>query len=179
VMPADPARVLVAGVGNVFLGDDGFGPEVIERLAGRALPDDVRIVDFGIRAVDLAFALLDRHELVVLVDAAPRGGTPGTLYLLEPDLAGAAGGELPIVAGHSLVPEQVLHLVRSLGAAGDAAIRVVGCEPAFIPDEPEIHVGLSPEVAGAVDGAVALVERLVRREIAPGIGRTSSPIGSR
>src|SRR5439155_13673490 len=83
-------RVLVAGVGNIFLGDDAFGVEVAQRLARRALPPEVRVVDFGIRGLDLTYALLDGYEAVILVDAAPRGGRPGTLYVLEP-----ARGEPP------------------------------------------------------------------------------------
>src|ERR1700758_4827464 len=81
----DGPRILVAGVGNIFLGDDAFGVEVVQRLARRALPDGVRVVDFGIRGLDLVYALLDGYETVVLVDAAPRGGSPGTLYVLEPE----------------------------------------------------------------------------------------------
>jgi hydrogenase maturation protease len=164
VIGARPARVLVAGVGNLFLGDDGFGPEVATRLATRPRREGVHVVDFGIRALDLAYALLDGYSLVVLVDAVARGGRPGTLYVLEPEL----GRELstisagPVVAGHSLVPAQVFALVESLGSAIDAAaVRIVGCEPAFIPDDPEIHVGLSEPVAGAIERAVELVESLV------------------
>jgi hydrogenase maturation protease len=81
-------RVLVACIGNIFLGDDAFGVEVAQRLAGRGLPEGVRVVDFGIRGLDLTFALLDDYEAVILVDATPRGGDPGTLYVLELD-----GGE--------------------------------------------------------------------------------------
>ncbi|HKE14176.1 MAG TPA: hydrogenase maturation protease [Kofleriaceae bacterium] len=159
------ARVLVAGVGNIFLGDDGFGPEVVRRLASQPLPDSVVVVDFGIRAIDLAYAIDGGHELVILVDAVGRGGPPGTVYLLEPDPAEpeVPGGEsAALAAGHSLVPEQVIALVRSLTAGHEApAIRIVGCEPAFIPTDPEIVVGLTAPVQAAVDHAVALVVRLV------------------
>ena len=79
-----PARILIAGIGNIFLGDDAFGVEVARRLVRRRLPDGVRVVDFGIRGLDLTYALLDGYEAVILVDAAPRGGPPGTLYVLEP-----------------------------------------------------------------------------------------------
>ncbi|MGH7848434.1 MAG: hydrogenase maturation protease, partial [Candidatus Binatia bacterium] len=75
-----PAKILVAGIGNIFLGDDGFGVEVARELAKRKLPESVRVVDFGIRGFDLAYALLDGYDLTILVDAAPRGGLPGTLY---------------------------------------------------------------------------------------------------
>src|SRR5438128_1754175 len=84
--PPDRRAVLVAGVGNIFLGDDAFGVEVAQRLARRPLPAGVRVVDFGIRGLDLAYALLDPYEAVILVDAMPRGEQPGTLYVLEPDL---------------------------------------------------------------------------------------------
>ena len=86
----DRPRVLVAGVGNIFLGDDAFGVEVVQRLARRPLPAEVRVVDFGIRGLDLTYALLDGYETVILVDAAPRGGPPGTLYVLEPDVGDPA-----------------------------------------------------------------------------------------
>ncbi len=81
-------RILIAGIGNIFLGDDAFGVEVVRRLSrsARKLPDEVRIVDFGIRGFDLAYALMEGYEVAILVDATPRGGVPGTLYTIEPDL---------------------------------------------------------------------------------------------
>src|SRR6202040_1259682 len=78
-------RILIACIGNIFLGDDGFGTEVARRLAGGSLPPGVILKDFGIRSLDLTYALLDPYELVILVDACPRGGEPGTVYLVEPD----------------------------------------------------------------------------------------------
>src|SRR3954452_5244184 len=86
-------RVLVAGLGNIFLGDDAFGVEVVQRLARRPQPDGVRLVDFGIRGLDLTYALLDSCDAVVLVDATPRGGLPGTLYVIEPQVEGSASPE--------------------------------------------------------------------------------------
>src|SRR6516225_7125141 len=83
-------RILVAGIGNIFLGDDAFGVEVARRLAARPQPDGVRVADFGIRGIDLTYALLDGYETVILVDATPRGGQPGTLYVIEPDVGGPA-----------------------------------------------------------------------------------------
>src|SRR6202030_732892 len=79
-------RILIAGIGNIFLGDDAFGVEVVRRLAARKLPDAIRVVDFGIRGFDLAYALMEGYEITILVDATPRGGQPGTLYTIEPDL---------------------------------------------------------------------------------------------
>src|SRR5271166_763739 len=107
-------KVLVAGIGNIFLGDDAFGVEVINRLAQRPLPGDVCIVDFGIRSFDLAYALMEDWELVILVDALPRGGEPGTLYTLEPELPN--GEEVtPDLDAHTMNPGAVLQLVSALG----------------------------------------------------------------
>src|ERR1700734_1751902 len=80
-----PPRILIAGIGNIFLGDDAFGSEVARRLAARPMPDGVKVVDFGIRGFDLTYALLDGSDATILVDATPRGGPPGTLYVIEPD----------------------------------------------------------------------------------------------
>jgi hydrogenase maturation protease len=157
-------RILVACVGNIFLGDDAFGVEVARRLAGRGLPDDVRVVDFGIRGLDLTFALLDGYEAVVLVDACPRGGPPGTLYVLEPDRgdpsgAGAAG---PVIEGHGMDPVKVLRAAQAMGARVGRLL-LVGCEPAPAGDVEEMEAGLSGPVRSAVDGAVPLIEELVAR----------------
>lgn len=150
-----PGRILVAGIGNVFLGDDAFGVEVARRLAGRALPEGVRVVDFGIRGLDLAYALMEDYAAVILVDASPRGRAPGTLYELEPGpVEGAA------VDPHAAVPHQVLGLVRSMGGTLPP-VRVVGCEPRTRPDD-EPRMGLSPEVEGAVEPAIALVHDVIR-----------------
>jgi hydrogenase maturation protease len=155
-------RVLVAGVGNVFLSDDGFGVEVVRALAGR-LPDGVSLVDTGIRGMDLAYRLLDGYEVLVLVDATKRGGVPGTLYTLEHDLhAPPAGAALD---GHGMHPAAVLDLVAGLAESMDLGrpvgrVLVVGCEPAVLTE----GIGLSPPVAAAVEPAasavIALVEEL-------------------
>src|SRR5439155_26353965 len=91
--PMSPSRILVAGIGNIFLGDDAFGVEVVQRLAQRPQPEGVRVVDFGIRGLDLVYALLDGCEAMILVDATPRGGQAGTLYVIEPESEGAASLE--------------------------------------------------------------------------------------
>src|SRR5438874_3687638 len=122
------ARILIAGIGNVFLGDDAFGVEVVQRLARRPLPAGVRAVDFGIRGIDLAYALSDGPELAILVDALPRGGPPGTLYLLAPDWTEVEMAEAP-VQPHGLDPVSVLRLVKTLGGHCPP-VRIVGCEPA-------------------------------------------------
>jgi hydrogenase maturation protease len=153
--------VLVAGVGNVFLGDDGFGVEVARRLAGEPLPGWVRVADFGIRGVHLAYELLEGYETAILVDASPRGEAPGTVYVIEPELDGQPGPAFPdapgaLVDGHGMEPDAVFALLKALG--GDIPrLLVVGCEPAQVTE----RMGLSPPVAGAVDQAVAVVRELI------------------
>src|SRR4051812_17237245 len=157
--PAAAARrVLVAGIGNVFLGDDGFGVALADRLARRALPAGVEVVDFGIRGMDLAYAMLDGWDAVVLLDAAPRGGAPGTLYVIEPDLDDGAVG----VDTHGMDPVKVLALVRALGGAPPRTL-VVACEPQtrMTGDEGEVVAAVSEPVRAALDAALALVERLL------------------
>ena len=153
-------RVLVAGVGNIFLGDDAFGVEVAQRLARRPQRDGVRVVDFGIRGLDLTYALLDGYEAVILVDAAPRGGRPGTLYVLEPERE-PAGAEVAVEA-HNLDPVKVLLLAESMGGRVGRLL-LVGCEPAPPDEADEMRMGLSDPVRAAADEAVGLVESLVGR----------------
>jgi hydrogenase maturation protease len=148
-------RVLVAGVGNLFLGDDGFGPEVARRLAGTELPEGVEVVDVGIRGVHLAYQLLDGYDLVVLVDASPRGGEPGSVYVIEPTVE-ADGAQAAMVDAHDMGPGAVLALLQALGGT-PGRVLVVGCEPAEVGE----RIGLSGPVAAAVDRAVELVRELV------------------
>jgi hydrogenase maturation protease len=153
-------RVLIAGIGNVFLGDDGFGVEVVKRLAGRELPEGVEVKDFGIRGMDLAYALQDGYELVVFVDATPRGGEPGTVYLIEPEVED--DGEVTLDT-HGMDPVKVIKLSRALGAPPTRTL-VVGCEPRVVlggEDYDEMLMELSEPVRVAVDEAVKLVESLV------------------
>lgn len=154
------ARILIACIGNMFLGDDAFGVEVARRLAARALPDGVRVVDFGIRGLDLVYALFDGYEAVVFVDAMPRGGLPGTLYVLQPDVVDADAGTPTI--GHGLDPASVLRLAASMGATVER-ILVVGCEPEPFDENAERNGRLSPRVQRAVAQAVVMVESLVER----------------
>src|SRR5438034_3478053 len=119
-------RILIAGIGNIFLGDDAFGVEVVRCLAGRRLPEGVRVVDFGIRGLDLAYALLDGYDAAIVVDVAPRGGRPGTLYVLEPTLPTA--DEAPLLEAHSMDPVRVLRTVAALGGKVERLL-IVGCEP--------------------------------------------------
>jgi hydrogenase maturation protease len=162
------ARILVAGIGNIFLGDDAFGVEVVRLLAGRSLPEGVRVADFGIRGFDLACALLDVYEGAVLVDARQRGAAPGTLCVLEPDLA-ELEAQPAAVEMHGLHPAKVLRLVLALGGrlgrvrpACRPSVLVVGCEPATFGSEEEPAMGLSPAVQAAVAPATDMVEELVR-----------------
>ncbi|WP_377268116.1 hydrogenase maturation protease [Peterkaempfera sp. SMS 1(5)a] len=159
VLPAAP-RILVAGIGNIFLGDDAFGPEVAAALLERRLPGGVRVADFGIRGMDLAYALVDGCDAAVLVDAAPRGCEPGSLHVIEPDLDAAADAA---PEAHAMDPVRVLALAHRLGDGRLPRVLVVGCEPSHCPtgDEPEPEPGLSPAVRAAVGPAVSLVERVV------------------
>lgn len=148
-------EILVAGIGNLFLSDDGFGCEVARRLAGIALPAGVRVRDYGIRGLDLAYALSDGLAAAILVDALPRGAAPGTLFVLEPEVPPGelpAGGPAALLSGHGLDPATVLRLARVLGPA-TARVRLVGCEPLLL----EEGMALSEPVERAVEGAVALV----------------------
>ena len=158
------ARIMVAGIGNIFLGDDAFGVEVVRRLSRRALPDYVRVVDYGIRGLDLAYALLDDYDVVILVDAAGQGGDPGTLYVLEPEPsdAGAGGPKPALVDAHGMNPMRVLDMVRAMGGQ-PGRVLVVGCEPATLGDEFEGTMGLSGPVESAVDGAIAMIESLIAK----------------
>jgi hydrogenase maturation protease len=158
-----PQSILIAGIGNIFLGDDGFGCEVLRQLAGRTWPDNVRVVDFGIRGFDLAYALLDGYDVTIFVDATPRGGTPGTLYTIEPDLDELDGLDAQgmMVETHGMNPMKVLAMVKSMGGEFKR-ILLVGCEPAtFGPEEGQM--GLSEPVSLAVAEAVHIVESLVTK----------------
>jgi hydrogenase maturation protease len=154
------SRILIAGIGNIFFGDDAFGVEVAQRLSKRALPDGVKVVDFGIRGFDLAYTLLDSCDVAILVDSVSRGGKPGTLYIIEPDLADDADEQEMMIETHGMNPIKVLHLVRSMGGGGFKRILLVGCEPATFGSE-EGQMGLSEPVQAAVDEAVSLIESLV------------------
>jgi hydrogenase maturation protease len=155
-----PRRILVAGVGNIFLGDDGFGVEVVRRLAEREMPEGVEVVDFGIRGMDLAYALQDDYEAVVFVDAVPRGEEPGTVYLIEPEVE--EDGEVALDT-HGMDPVKVIKLSRVLGAKPTRTL-VVGCEPQVVlsgEDYDDMLMELSEPVRVAVEEAAKLVESLV------------------
>jgi hydrogenase maturation protease len=154
-------KVLVAGIGNIFLGDDAFGIEVVKRLRNNALPEYVSVVDFGIRSYDLAYALMDPWELVILVDAVPRGGEPGTLYTIEPERAQSRDGQITLDA-HSMNPVAVLQLVEALGGHAGRLL-VVGCEPATVEPDQQGDFSLSEPVMAAVDEAVQMIREWISR----------------
>jgi hydrogenase maturation protease len=144
-------RVLVAGIGNVFFGDDGFGVEVARRLAAEPLPDGVEVLDVGIRGLHLAYRLLDGYDLVVAVDAVSRGGAPGTVYVLEPEL----DSEPVRTDAHAVNLRSVVAMARTLGGR-PGRVLLVGCEPAEL-DE---GMGLSAVVATAIEPAVRRIRQI-------------------
>jgi len=157
------ARILVAGVGNIFLGDDGFGVEVAARMRTRPIPDGVRVEDFGIRGVHLAYELLEGYDLVILVDTVDVRDRPGTIAVIEPG-PDAAGEVAP--DAHDLDPAAVLGLLTDLGGSVGRLL-VVGCQPADLGE----RMGLSVPVAGAVDEAIRVVEELVQEHLSEYVGR--------
>ena len=156
-------RVMVAGIGNIFLTDDGFGSEVARKLAGGPLPDGVSVVDYGIRGMHLAYDLLDGYDALVVVDALPGKGSPGDLSVLEigPDDLGE--GELD---AHGMAPVAVLASLGSLGASLPRTY-LVGCQPADVGE----GMGLTPAVAAAVDGAVELVHEVLGERLGRSVAR--------
>ncbi len=163
-------KLLVAGVGNIFLGDDGFGVEVANRLAAAELPDWAHVVDYGIRGMHLAYDLANGYTAAILIDATPRGGAPGTVYLIEPDLAAASAGGNddalgnPLFNAHGMQPDVVFSLLGMLGAEARQVL-IVGCEPAVV----DYGIGLSEPVAAAVDEAVRIVLDLVAAAAGDGL----------
>ncbi len=147
-------RVLVAGVGNVLLGDDGWGVAVANRLAREELPAGVRVADFGIRGLHLAFELLDEPDLLVLVDAMARGGAPGTLYLVNHEVASEVEAP-PAPDAHGMHPAAVLSALEAMGGTLPPSW-IVGCEPG-----PCEGLALSDAAEQAIDPAIAIIRRLV------------------
>jgi hydrogenase maturation protease len=164
VEPLAPRRILIAGIGNVFLGDDGFGVALADRLARRMQPPGVEVVDFGIRGMDLAYALGEGWSAAVLLDAAPTGRPPGTLSVIEPEIAAVE----PALDAHGMDPVKVLALAKALGGPLPRTL-VVACSPAFVPDpdDEDVVATLSEPVRAAVDAGVELVESLLRELTSP------------
>ncbi len=165
-----PPSILIAGIGNIFLGDDGFGVEVVRQLAARISSDSVRIVDFGIRGLDLVYALQDGYETTILIDAYPHGQTPGTVSVVELDANEAADSTGNVLEPHNMHPMNVLRMVRSMHGPLKRVL-LVGCEPATLGGD-EGCMGLSEPVEAAVAEGVnateALVKRILEGELIPG-----------
>ena len=148
-------RILIAGIGNSWLKDDGFGGAVVERLGGRELPEEAAVFDFGTGGLDLAYEVMRGYDALVLVDVSRQGGEPGTLYVMEPSEedveAGIEDGQ--VIDPHGMDPQTVLRFVKTLGAWPGRVV-VIACEPVSVE---EMEIGLSPQVEAAVEGAVELV----------------------
>jgi hydrogenase maturation protease len=156
------APILIAGIGNIFLGDDGFGVAVAQRLLKGELPEGVRVVDFGIRSLDLAYALMDSSGVVIVIDACSRGAEPATLYVIEPHTDAFSKDTGPALEAHSMDPMVVLRMADAMGARSANRILLLGCEPATLgPDEGQL--GLSDRVAAVVGDAADLALMLVQR----------------
>jgi hydrogenase maturation protease len=156
-------RILIAGIGNIFFGDDAFGCEVVRELSTERLPEEVTAKDFGIRSYDLAYALTDNYDTIILVDAAPRGEAPGTLFLLELDLSQLDPAEAGMADAHSMDPVRVLQMAQTL-APVTARVLLVGCEPTSPPGN-EQEPGLSQPVRDAIPNALAMIRSQIRNEL--------------
>lgn len=154
-------RILIAGIGNIFLGDDGFGVEVAQRLASCTLPETVRVVDFGIRGLDLVYALQDGYETTILVDAYPHRQPPGTVSIVELDVNEATDSPGNFIEPHSMHPMNVLRMASAMRGPLKRVL-LIGCEPASLGGD-EGHMGLSEPVEVAVEEAVKATESLVKR----------------
>jgi hydrogenase maturation protease len=155
-MIEQPIRgILVAGVGNSWLRDDGFGGEVARRLAQRALPDGVAVMDAGTGGLDLAYEVMRGYDALVILDISAQGGDPGTLYVIEPDEESVRGAieDGEAINPHAMDPQTVLRFLKSTGAWPSRVV-VIACEPEHVGD---MGWGLSDPVKGAVEGAVELV----------------------
>jgi len=166
-------RILVAGIGNIFLGDDGFGVKVAQQLSRSNLPATVRVADFGIRGLDLAYALQDGYETTILVDALPHGQLPGTISVVEPDLNDlvASHGDGNFLEPHAMNPMNVLRMAKAMHGKLKR-ILLVGCEPATLGGE-DGKMGLSPPVETAVREAVKVVENLIKKTLREGPDNTT------
>jgi hydrogenase maturation protease len=164
-----PRKILVAGIGNIFLGDDAFGSEVARRLMDEKLPPEVRVIDFGIRTYDMAYAIMDGYDVTILIDITAQGQAPGTVYLIEPDLneAGSpdSGGASPYPAdanladAHSMDTARVLQMLHRFGSS-PGKLYLIGCEPAILEGEDD-QIGMSEPVEKSVPHAIEWIKTLV------------------
>jgi hydrogenase maturation protease len=171
-MSVEPLRsILIAGVGNAWLRDDGFGGEVARRLSERELPDGVAVMDAGTGGLDLAYEVMRGYDALVILDVFPQGGTPGTLYVMEPDEESVAAGieDGDVINPHAMDPQTVLRFVKSVGAWPGKVV-VIACEPG---DVQEMGWGLSEQVRAAVQRAVDLVVETVD-ELRSGVVATAA-----
>ena len=157
-------RILVAGIGNIFLGDDAFGCDLARELSARALPPEVTVRDFGIKSYDLAYALAENHDAIILVDASPRGDAAGTTYLVEIDPRELAELEAESPDAHTMNPVNALKMAQSVGPV-TAKIYLVGCEPAKL-ETVDGQISLSEPVQRAIPQAIELIERVLTSELA-------------
>ncbi len=167
-------NILVAGIGNIFFGDDAFGCEVAAALLKRPLPSEVRVIDFGIRSYDLAYAMMNGPDVTIFIDATPRGEPPGTVSLIEPDLNFLDNASGEVVNAHSMNPVRVLQLLRSLGGQ-PGRLYLVGCEPAVLESD-DGAMGLSETVRAAIPQALEMIESLVRDLLAEKISAETNPV---
>ncbi len=154
-----PGKILVAGIGNIFKGDDAFGSEVARRLMNEVWPSEVRITDFGIRSYDLAFALMEGYYATILVDATSRQQAPGTVYLIEPDLTQFGELDETMADAHSMNPVKVLQMLQTAESSA-GKLYLVGCEPAILEIE-DGTIGLSKIVEASIPRAIELIRSLV------------------
>ncbi len=160
---ADKPTILIAGIGNIFLGDDGFGVEVARRLMNRNLPAEARVVDFGVRGLDLAYALQDGYQTTVLIDAFANGLPPGTVSLVKPDVDAIDATPGGFVEPHSMHPINVLRMAKAMNGKLNNVL-LIGCEPATFGGD-EGRMGLSEQVDKAMEQAVSMTEALISRLI--------------
>jgi hydrogenase maturation protease len=154
-----PSKILIAGIGNIFLGDDAFGSEVARRLMDESLPPEVRVMDFGIRTYDLAYAIMDGYDVTILVDITAQGQAPGTVYLVEPELNQPDQPDPNMADAHSMNPAKVLQMVRRFGNS-PGKLYLIGCEPAVL-DVEDGQIGMSDTVEAAVPRAIEMIKTLV------------------
>jgi hydrogenase maturation protease len=153
--PAFEKQILVAGVGNAWLQDDAFGAECARRLEARGVPSGVTVMDFGTGGLDLAYEIMRGYDALVILDASRRGGEPGTLYVIEPDMEEIASSieDGEAINPHGMDPHTVLRFVKAFGGFSGKVV-VIGCEPGEVDD---VGIGLTPPVEAAVERALEMV----------------------
>lgn len=146
-------NILIACLGNIFYGDDAFGVEVAKSLAAKDLPENVKLIDFGIRGIDLAFELINDYELVVLVDTIKIGADAGSVFVFEPRMSGAESGNF----AHDLTPTKAMHIAARLKTKPKKML-LVGCEPVNLEFNDEMSAEIEKAVAIAVEKILEIIE---------------------